>query len=577
VETVDPLEVALSDALEAIQAVTLELAQLKDIDEVAEGALGLALRLTRSSVAFIGLADAAGAYEHVYSRAAGAAAPPPRAEAERLMAAARSNTHHSICGHPLNAAGEVLGMIGVARISSYSTVDRQAFAIFANHVASSLQAARLRRRREEMVGALINLRADLERTEKERLLTVERAASAERVEVAHELAVEALLAVSTHAGSNRTLVDFYRHLSKSIAELVGAGRVLFWQLDEKGSIRPISGGYGTDTEFISRLEPVPCDPARDDIASRVVFKDVIFRAATGDKSPDAGRMLASLGVSSAIGVPWRSGDLRLGLVAAYDSKRPEGFTREDTWVLQKAALSAGLVWQLKLAEGDLKKSIDRLQNVDAARQLLLKAVTTAVDDERKRFASELHDDALQKLTAVELNLARLEEPVGPGQLVLSEVKKLLVQTEDALRRLLFDVRPPALEDAGGLEQSVVDRLAILRSLTGIEAKLELELSEDLTYESRSIVFRQVAEALTNIEKHAKATQITVRLTTTDGGVYGLVEDNGSGFVVAERNNLPGHLGLLALKERALMSGGWYKIDSRPGLGTQIEFWIPVSK
>jgi signal transduction histidine kinase len=288
-------------------------------------------------------------------------------------------------------------------------------------------------------------------------------------------------------------------------------------------------------------------------------------------------MLAGLGVSSAIGVPWRSGDLRLGLVAAYDSKRPEGFTREDTWVLQKAALSAGLVWQLKLAEGDLKKSIDRLQNVDAARQLLLKAVTTAVDDERKRFASELHDDALQKLTAVELNLARLEEPVGPGQLVLSEVKKLLVQTEDALRRLLFDVRPPALEDAGGLEQSVVDRLAILRSLTGIEAKLELDLSEDLTYESRSIVFRQVAEALTNIEKHAKATQIRVRLTTTDGGVYGLVEDNGSGFVVAERNNLPGHLGLLALKERALMSGGWYKIDSRPGLGTQIEFWIPVSK
>jgi signal transduction histidine kinase len=245
--------------------------------------------------------------------------------------------------------------------------------------------------------------------------------------------------------------------------------------------------------------------------------------------------------------------------------------------LQKAALSAGLVWQLKLAEGDLKKTIERLENVDAARQLLLKAVTTAVDSERKRFASELHDDALQKLTAVELNLARLEEPAGSGQLVLHEVKKLLVQTEDALRRLLFNVRPPALEDSGGLEQSIVDRLAILRSLTGIEAELELDLSDDVTYESRSIVFRQLAEALTNIEKHAKATQIKVRVTTTDGGVYGLVEDNGRGFVVAERNNLPGHLGLLALKERALMSGGWYKIDSQPGLGTKIEFWIPMPK
>jgi signal transduction histidine kinase len=468
-------------------------------------------------------------------------------------------------------------MIGVARDSSYSAVERQAFAIFANHVASSIQAAQLRRRREELVSALINLRADLERTEKQRLLTVERAASAERVERAHELGVEALHAVSMHAGSARKLTDFYRDLSKSIAELVGAGKVLFWQLDEKGMLSPIKGGYGTDNAFISRLDPVACDPGRDDIASRIVFNDMIFRAATGAASADADRWLARLGVSSAISVPWRSGDLRLGLVAAYDSKRPDGFTREDTWVLQKAALSAGLVWQLKLAEGDLKKTIERLENVDAARQLLLKAVTTAVDSERKRFASELHDDALQKLTAVELNLARLEEPAGSGQLVLHEVKKLLVQTEDALRRLLFNVRPPALEDSGGLEQSIVDRLAILRSLTGIEAELELDLSDDVTYESRSIVFRQLAEALTNIEKHAKATQIKVRVTTTDGGVYGLVEDNGRGFVVAERNNLPGHLGLLALKERALMSGGWYKIDSQPGLGTKIEFWIPMPK
>ena len=576
-ETVDPLDVALSDALEAIQAATLELAQLKDVDEVAEVALGLALRLTRSSVAFMGLADATGAYEQVYSRASNSTAAPARAEAERLMAAASSNIHRSICGHSLKAAGEVLGMVGVARDSGYSAVERQAFAIFANHVASSLQAARLRRRREEMVGALINLRADLERTEKQRLLTAERAASAERVEIAHELAVEALLAVSMHAGSDRKLTDFYRHLSTSIAELVGAGKVLFWRLDEKGMLSPIAGGYGTDHTFISRLDPVACDPDRNDIASRVVFQDVIFRAVTGDESADAGPWLARVGVSSAMSVTWRSGDLRLGLVAAYDSKRPAGFTREDTWVLQKAALSAGLVWQLKLAERDLKKTIERLQNVDAARQLLLKAVTTAVDNERKRFASELHDDALQKLTALELHLERLEEPIGPGKLVLREVKKLLVQTEDALRRLLFDVRPPAIEDSGGLKQSIVDRLAILRSLIGIEAEVELDLSDDLTYESRSIVFRQVAEALTNIEKHAKATQIKVRVITTAGGVYGLVEDNGRGFVVAERNNLPGHLGLLALKERALMSGGWYKIDSQPGLGTKIEFWIPVAK
>jgi signal transduction histidine kinase len=57
----------------------------------------------------------------------------------------------------------------------------------------------------------------------------------------------------------------------------------------------------------------------------------------------------------------------------------------------------------------------------------------------------------------------------------------------------------------------------------------------------------------------------------------LIVDNGRGFVVAERSNLPGHLGLLALRERALMAGGRYNIESRPGAGTTVEFWIPLGQ
>ncbi len=88
------------------------------------------------------------------------------------------------------------------------------------------------------------------------------------------------------------------------------------------------------------------------------------------------------------------------------------------------------------------------------------------------------------------------------------------------------------------------------------------------------MFRQLAEALTNIEKHAGASA-GVHVKSSHAGVHGVVVDDGRGFVVAERNNLPGHLGLLAVKERALMAGGWYKIESQPGLGTRIEFWMPI--
>jgi signal transduction histidine kinase len=85
----------------------------------------------------------------------------------------------------------------------------------------------------------------------------------------------------------------------------------------------------------------------------------------------------------------------------------------------------------------------------------------------------------------------------------------------------------------------------------------------------------VAEALTNVEKHAGAKRVQLSLKLVDSTIHGVVEDDGRGFVVSERNNLPGHLGLLSLKERAILAGGWYKIESEPGVGTRIEFGLPV--
>jgi signal transduction histidine kinase len=244
-------------------------------------------------------------------------------------------------------------------------------------------------------------------------------------------------------------------------------------------------------------------------------------------------------------------------------------------VLQKAGLAAGLVWQLKFAEADLEKTVDRLQKVDTARQLLLKNVSTAVDKARKRFAGELHDDALQKLTAAELKLQRMLEPNDNHALLLIETQQLLAETEEALRRLLFEVRPPALQMPGGFAETIRDRLAMLRSMTGAEIEANIDLPDDVSLEFKTIVFRQVAEAMTNIEKHAAATRVQVTLTADEAAVYGLVVDNGRGFVVAERERLPGHLGLLALSERAMLAGGWTRIESEPGRGTKVEFWMPT--
>lgn len=577
-ETVSEVEAGFWEQFEAFQSVSLELAGYRELDQVAERALDLALALTKSSTSFIALVDESGARNQVYSRSANPSELIPDSEIEKLVESpgrlADPGPSSSFCGQTLQAGGRTIGMIGVVNRAGFTAVQRRAFSLFANQLAAAIEIARLHQRRQEMVDALINLRAELDRSEEKRLLNEERARSTERLERAHELAVEALLAVSVHARLGHNLTDFYRRLTATLAQLVGADKVLFWQLNDNRTLTPIPGAHGIDEAFLARLYPAPCEPDGDDLTSRVVYRDFIYRASRDDADPEAIRVLDALGVTTAISVPWRAGDHRLGLVAAYDSRQPEGFSREDTWVLHKAGLAAGLVAQLRQAETDLKKTVERLQKVDLARQLLLKNASEAADKIRHRFASELHDDALQKLTAAELHLGRVSstrlEPI-------EEAQGLLQQAENALRKLLFEVRPPSLELPGGFEETIRDRLQILRSLTGIEADIELDLPDDVAYELKSTIFRQVAEAITNVEKHAGATRVEVVVKVLDGGIYGLIVDNGRGFVVAERDHLPGHVGLLSLNERALLAGGWCKISSEPGTGSRVEFWIPTPK
>ncbi|HEV2140850.1 MAG TPA: GAF domain-containing protein [Candidatus Dormibacteraeota bacterium] len=587
-ETAGQSETGLWDRLEAFQSISADVAGAGDLSQVADHALQLAIELTGASVAFVGLVDESGKRQQVYTRSADASRSVSGDDIDRLFAAATSDNSSpggaarlpepglsSYVGLPLKAGGRFTGILGVAGGSVYTVVQRRALSILANQVAATVEIFRLQQRRQELVEALVNVRADLDRSEKQRVLNEERAKSALKIERAHELAVKALVAVSTHARTGATFASFYRGLTESVAELVGAEKVLFWQLNQNRTLTPIAGAFGIDDVFLTRLYPAPAEPFGGDLTSQVVYEDFTFRASTSnDKEGSPGRaVLDVLGVSSAISVPWRAGDQRLGLVAAYDSRRREGFSMEDAWVLQMAGLAAGLVWQLKLAETDLTSTINRLQKVDEARHLLLKNMSTAVDKARRRFADELHDDALQKLTAAEIHLQRVDNPSSP----VGDARRLLDQAELALRKLLFEVRPPALEVPGGFEETIRDRVSMMHTMTGIESEIELSLPDDHPYEIKSIVFRQVSEALTNVEKHAAASRVRVTVKAREGGIHGEVSDDGRGFVVGERDHLPGHLGLLALRERALLAGGWCDVTSEPGAGTKVEFWVPSSQ
>src|SRR5690348_13573312 len=421
--TASPFDAALGDVLDRLHSASSDLEGARDATEVAQRAAEAALALTRSAQAVValgGVGHELGRYDRFFARGGGGAPPPTEDEVAGLLLAAgllhygdrsrRDRVRGSVAGALLRTHGQVIGGVAVSRAGDYSQTERVALEVFASQVATALASSS---QWDEMWQ------------------------SVERVERAHELAVQVLTAVSSHAVMGKDLTDFYSRLAHTVGELVGANRVLFWRLDDAHGLTPIAGGYRVDSEFLSRLKPTRCEPGGDDLASQVVFHDLIFRANKLDEPPEHDYVLEILGVSSAISVPWRAGEERLGLVAAYDSTRADGFSREDTWVLQKAGLAAGLVTRLWQTQEELRRSVERLTKVDSARQLLLRNMTTVVEKERKRFVAELHDDALQKLTAAELELARLEQQQGGEAKALEKIRELLEQTESSLRRLVF--------------------------------------------------------------------------------------------------------------------------------------------
>ena len=233
---------------------------------------------------------------------------------------------------------------------------------------------------------------------------------------------------------------------------------------------------------------------------------------------------------------------------------------------------------LMRAEEDLDVAHQRLVDADAARRHLLDNVASGGDEARRRFASALHDDVLQSLTAAELQLERIRLEAKRTKLAgqLDQLRTTIKQVEESLRNLLYNVSPAAQDTHIRLSEAIQDRLAALKRHSGIEPDLDLNLPKRIPEPIKSLVFRNVAEAISNVEKHAHATRVSVKTDVVDGGLQVGVADDGTGYLIAESLYLPGHLGLIAMRERAQLAGGWCRFESEPGAGTTVTFWIPLS-
>ncbi len=218
-----------------------------------------------------------------------------------------------------------------------------------------------------------------------------------------------------------------------------------------------------------------------------------------------------------------------------------------------------------------------LSALNEERRGLLARVVTAQEEERQSIAADIHDDAVQVMTAAKMRLdllaAGLTDSSQQGTVgQLSEVVGLSIHR---LRHLLFGLAPPALERFGlraALVQLVDEWNGDSREAT-LDADLRWEPDKDIAL----IVYRIVQEALANVRKHAHATTVVVSARTIDDGLVVRVTDNGVGLPADVSADLgtAGHLGIAAMRERARMAGGTCNVTSAMPQGTAVECWVPL--
>jgi PAS domain S-box-containing protein len=258
---------------------------------------------------------------------------------------------------------------------------------------------------------------------------------------------------------------------------------------------------------------------------------------------------------------------------------------QDSSVLVRDEQGEPRYWQgvmvdetaLKHIEEELSDSLKRLERISEERRLLLTRLVDAQERERTQIASDIHDDSVQVITAVGLRLHALRRQLrDPEQVaLLDRLDQTVTDAVARLRRLMFDLRPPALE-RDGLATAVESWLSQAASDAGFDYRVIDHLDEEPPEDERVMLYRICAEALSNVRKHAEASNIVVTMETVDGGVLMEVEDDGVGFEVptSEHGSEAGHIGLSAIRERCRMSGGWCRIESERGKGTTVRFWIP---
>ena len=207
----------------------------------------------------------------------------------------------------------------------------------------------------------------------------------------------------------------------------------------------------------------------------------------------------------------------------------------------------------------------------------LRQLNETLEEEIKRIAYAVHDEAGQLLVAVHLALAELAlELPDSQQAQVTRMKELLNQVEKHLRRYSHELRPTILDDLGWIPaiQFLADGIS---KRANLPIHIEATVTGRLPSAAETALYRTVQEGLTNAVKHAKARNVWIRAWKEKDALCCSIRDDGAGFDLRQVQTEPSRkgLGLIAMQERMSAVGGTLRVESCPGRGTELSVRVPL--
>lgn len=230
--------------------------------------------------------------------------------------------------------------------------------------------------------------------------------------------------------------------------------------------------------------------------------------------------------------------------------------------------------------GDLEGISDTLENINQ-RNILGKRIIQVQEEERQRIAMDIHDGPAQSLTNAIIKTEVCERLIDidltDAKTELQELKVILRDSTKDIRKIIYNLRPMALDDIG-LIPTIQRYVNNFQSDTDIEVDFVIVSQTDIDDKIKKVaLFRIVQEALNNVHKHSEATKVKIKIELTRHNLFLVMEDDGIGF---DAENLKissspeGGFGLFNMRERVELLDGKFQIKSEKNCGTKIIVSIP---